>query len=527
MTNVSDTATIEPPISEWDELLARSQRYRYPNALNQQRQNARQQLVESAEQYVLRLHARAVRAGLPTVQTPLLTGDPGTKSLVMTGHQPVIFHPGLVSKYELTETFSRQQQSICVAVVIDTDQGDCGQFVFPHTESAESPAGAGTADPDGFSVSLITDSLAQAAGLYLDGKLKSSSAIQGISRRIVSELRHSELSTAAERTEVVLQQYGQLADEGVSAMEANLILRWQHGIGGSCLELPLSALSTFRDVLAETVRILASADEFCAMYNRLLDQFRQEHSIRNTANPFPSLEQSADRCELPFWVINQATLQRRPLRVTTVGNQLELLADDQSVVKLPLSDLTGGEVLEPLLLEGIQLVPRGALITAFLRVLFSDLFVHGTGGGKYDRFTDMLIRSWWQVEPAPFTVASDSRYLLAEQRSRLHQLEDLATQLRELQFNPQRHFGSGIFSEGLEEQLRQLTAAKQAAIASMQATRAVGVSAKSTGREIQQLTNQIRDLVGQEFEPRLKRLKSLTPETRDAINCRTFPWFLF
>lgn len=108
------------------------------------------------------------------------------------------------------------------------------------------------------------------------------------------------------------------------------------------------------------------------------------------------------------------------------------------------------EALTSLLFSGQQLVPRGALITAMLRLLFSDLFVHGTGGGQYDPCTDALIRNWWAVEPSPFAVASASRFLFADERQQLMQLQHVESQLREMQYNPQRFLGTNAFPAELE-----------------------------------------------------------------------------
>ena len=85
------------------------------------RQEARRRLVDAAQAYVLRLHQIAVEAGLPAMKERLLTGDPDEQPLVMTGHQPVVFHSVLTFKYEITQQFAREHNAICLAVVIDTD----------------------------------------------------------------------------------------------------------------------------------------------------------------------------------------------------------------------------------------------------------------------------------------------------------------------------------------------------------------------------------------------------------------------
>ena len=98
--------------------------------------------MQSAEEFVLRLNSIAEDTALPSNQQKLLTGDPATQPIVMTGHQPVIFHSGLTFKYETTERFAAENNAIGVAVIIDTYQGDAGQFSHPQkfAERLESAA---------------------------------------------------------------------------------------------------------------------------------------------------------------------------------------------------------------------------------------------------------------------------------------------------------------------------------------------------------------------------------------------------
>ena len=468
---------------------------------------ARQRLVDAAQQYTLRLTNAGVAAGVPASSDPLLTGDPNGQKIVMTGHQPVIFHSGLTFKYHVTEDFADDQSAIGIAVVIDTNMGDVDRYPFPQkldeggglrltqasmTSRAENEPNASrrvdeAETPDGFSPTL--------------------NSTPGLFARVQSE-------------------YGTLVLKGdVTPAEANLIVRWSHGIGAKLLELPLSAISSFPEVLALVADIINRADQFCSVHNETLGKFREDHRIRNSANPFPDLNVKPNRFELPLWTIGGPASDPTPLFVETGGNRTRLLADKETV-----HEFTGtltGEHLESLLLHGVQLIPRGALITSLLRLLFADLFVHGVGGGRYDKFTDEFVPAWWDVKPAPFVVASASTYLFAQRRARLLELEALQRNLRDLMFNPQRHFGTGRFSPELEEQLIRLSEEKTRAVEQLKTAKKEGRSAKDIGHQIQTITDSMKNLVAAEFEPQLKPLTSMDEDTRAAIECRTYPWFLF
>lgn len=509
---------LKPEFDDWSEWLSVSA----PEnpRLAALRQTARQRLIESSQQYVLRLNTLAEDAELPELKTPLLTGDPSDSPIVMTGHQPVLFHSGLTFKYEKTRAFADDHSAIGVAVIIDTDQGDAGQFAYPTRESAM----ASDSLAHDFPI-LAIETLAESHNLYAQGKLKSPAEIRQIGQAVAGSLRDLKHEESALQAEQIFERYVALAATKATALEANTLLRWHFGIGSGLLELPLSAIASFPEILKLTTDILKQPHRFAAAYNSALQTYREEHQIRNAANPFPDLRIEQDRCELPFWVVNHNRGTRYVLEVRLDGNVTELLANETVV------DTFAGNInedsLEPMLLQNLQIVPRGALITAYLRLLFSDLFVHGTGGARYDRFTDEFIRSWWNTDSSPFTVATASRFLFSEQRGEIERLKQIETDLRDLRFNPQRFFGAGVFEPELEERLVALMKDKQAAVDCMKSFHADGHSAKEAGKEIQKLTKRIRDAVDAGFESQLQLLKAVTPEQLDAINSRTYPWFFF
>lgn len=503
---------IDPPLSDWPSFRATLA----GSALQSLRTMARRRLVQSAEQFVQRLRDIGQGSGLLREPPSLLSGDSDSTPIVMTGHQPVIFHSGLTFKYATTESFAADTGAIAVAVIIDTDEGDAGAFTFPE---AASDSGAGSTQR----METAEATLGMAPSLYMASLKKPSARIETEAQRVITGLESCGCSMASTYFRKVADQYASLATE--SMMEANLIVRWNAGIGGRILELPLSAICGFPEVIRFFGEILSRPFEFAECYNETLSAFRTDQKIRNAANPFPNLQTSAEQCELPFWIVDRNAGIRSAVSIQTHGQDRTLVTTAGAVSEL----IPGNEAatIFSLMIAGKHLIPRGALITASLRLLFSDLFVHGTGGGRYDRYTDTLIRRWWNVEPSPFAVASASRYLFAEQRQELSRIQGIAGQLRDLQFNPQRHFGTGIFSPALEESLRQKIARKDAAVERLRMARDSGESARDIGREIQQIGDEIKTSVAAEFEGQLSILKVTSDQSIATLNNRLWPWMFF
>ena len=507
-----------PSLSEWPELLKRHRPFQVDSELAQLRSSARMSLVDAAQQYVLRLSDVAAKANVAIEAAEVLTGDAQTQPIIMTGHQPVMFHGGLTFKYDCTEQTAANQTAIGIAVTIDTDEGDPGAFLYPQTDPAATEQSAKQ-------LNLAEISFCESRGLYGSVPLLPTDQLNARLQTVRTDLEQTAGPHALKDFEKVGEEYCRLATAGVSAAETNLITRWSRGIGSRLLELPLSAICRFPEVLQLTASVLADSRTFVAAYNNSLQQFREHHSLRNQANPFPDLQTSNEGAELPFWVVDTNHNTRHRLFMHAVDGVPTLVANGQPVALCP--DGEAVDVLNRLALRNVQLIPRGALITAFLRLLFADLFVHGIGGGHYDAFTTVFIESWWKVEPPPFVVASASEYLFAERRSNIQNLRILNKNIRDLRFNPQRHFGTGEFTESVEAELQTLHAKKESTVAQLKLAQASGKSAREIGHQIQLVSDRIQEVVDNAFSQQLAALNELTPQTAEAVNCRTYPWFLF
>lgn len=84
--------------------------------------------------------------------------------------------------------------------------------------------------------------------------------------------------------------------------------------------------------------------------------------------------------------------------------------------ELPLWRIGANQPRMPVMVDGGEvpregLVPRGLLMTGMLRAAGCELFIHGTGGGAYDRVTEQWFRSWLGLELSPAAVVSATRLL--------------------------------------------------------------------------------------------------------------------
>jgi hypothetical protein len=233
-------------------------------------------------------------------------------------------------------------------------------------------------------------------------------------------------------------------------------------------------------------------------YNESLERYREEHSIKNAANPFPNLKTRNGSYELPLWVVTDK--ERKPF--WSSASQSIQLPDDS------------------------YLATRGSITTMLLRAYCSDIFIHGLGGGKYDRFVTMFASEYLRVELPGFVVASRTRVLDEGRVESLSAAIRRGRSIKEIVSHTQRYLGTGIFSESEEAQLRGLVANR----AKLREELSITLSAEqrsAAAHALNQANREVREIVqGSSLRRDVEGLYR-NENLLERWSYREFPYFLF
>ena len=188
--------------------------------------------------------------------------------------------------------------------------------------------------------------------------------------------------------------------------------------------------------------------------------------------------------EAPFWIWSQANPRRKRLFVKRNGDEL-LLTDRQDInARLTLTEQGDAgravEQLAELARSGVKIRSRALVTTLWARLVLSDLFIHGIGGGNYDLVTDRIIERFFHRMPPGFMILSATLFLPINHSPRQTNLRsvpgegqgeggdmaaDPATidwQLRELTYHPERYI-DGVFEQSQDKpaEVRSLVESKR------------------------------------------------------------------
>ena len=292
----------------------------------------------------------------------------GKRRIIGTGHQPLLWHPGILAKDIVACAMAGHLRAQALHVVVDHDTLDWLDLEVPV-----------------------------AAGQRLQ-----------VVRIVLAALKPN--VPACCQPPVPVRTIEIAIDAAATRWGDRLLVNLdpirsafdRPGIWSNAAEQITAALCRLRQqVTAPLPVVFASQLVQTERFGQLVDQMRAQavHCVRcyndaaeaHRAAGIAPLQVLPDQVELPLWAVGWRKPRHRVYAQVAGGATSLRLKDGRSVGA-----------------AGLTLAPRALLLTGLLRSGYCDLFIHGRGGALYDRVTEAWWGNWLQSELAPrATVSAD------------------------------------------------------------------------------------------------------------------------
>lgn len=437
-------------------------------------------------------------------------GDPDGL-IVLTGHQPQLYHPGVWIKDFLLQRLADESGATALDLVVDTDGFDvvavtapcmtpgvarCSQYLAVGAEDA---CFAGSSVPSARDLEEFCSSA--------DSMLSSLPA--------PAVRRH--FSTFCERLRAAAADAGNLSELVTLARR-----RYEATAGTDYLELPMTSLARTRSWLTFVADLALSAERFSEAYNAELAEYRAVNKTRSAAQPFPDLASADGLVELPLWRIvagHRSSVRVEPL---PEGGARIVGAQGETVVELP---AVGRDAVTALEASGELFAPKALALTLFVRLFVCDLMIHGVGGGRYDRVTDGVCRRYFGVEPNAYVVASMTMYLpLGAHVVTEEEVAAAKERLNRLDHNPDALLGEVEFDSAAEQSRAAALAAEKMSLVA--AIAAPGADKKTLGLRIREVNTGLSSLLAPLKDGLAADLAALEGQfaASEILTDRTYPF---
>jgi hypothetical protein len=323
----------------------------------------------------------------------------GEAPIIATGHQAWLWHPGILAKDMAAAEAARAVGTDALHVVVDQDVHETLVLEVPHRAGPRLEVRRhrlAATRPD-----LPTGSQPPADAAEVIRRLQD---LAGQAPESAAAMRRLEQAVAA----------ASAAPAGNLAQQVGLILH--HLMRPWTGELPLFFATDLMRMPEsfEVVRDMLHDAYAC------IGGYNQAVAATPGAGIAPLLH-GPDLVELPLWLLRWQQPRRRVL--ADLGDRLPALVDETGL-PIDLNAMASDTSHSP---QADRLAPRALLLTALVRSLGCGLFIHGKGGGIYDRITEQWWSRWRGNGPAlgPMAVVSADLFLdfdvpLADRRELAH-----------------------------------------------------------------------------------------------------------
>jgi hypothetical protein len=460
------------------------------------RRRARREAVAAAARFSERL-------GVPVAPAP---AEPDL--VVVTGHQPELFHPGIWVKHFLLQRLAEETGATALDLVVDSDGFSSLGVEVPSMRPvlARRSIYLAVGEPD---------------GCYATAPVPPPERIREFREAGLAALwtlpapaigRHFDQFCA--EIEGAARDASNLAEVVVLARR-----RYEASAGTTYLELPITAEASGGAFRAFFVDLALRAERVRDAYNGALHTYRARKKMRSLAQPFPDLARDGDLIELPFWTLVNGTRKSVWARSSDV---VEIRVEDQVFVRLPRDPEAAAAALEA---APMRLAPKAATLTMYNRLFVADLFVHGIGGARYDRVTDAIAEALYGVEPLPFAVASMTMYLpIGARVVTSGEIEEAERRLDRFTHNPDDFLDEVDFaSAGERKRAFELAEEKERLV---EALGRPGADKRSLGARVREINREMGELLAplrEELREEIQHLRERR-NAADVLTDRTYPF---
>jgi hypothetical protein len=369
--------------------------------------------------------------------------DVAHEHLLLAGHQPELFHPGVWIKHFALSGLSRRHRLTALNLVVDNDTVKATALRVPHPPTPEHPWA--------YAASVSFDRWT-GEDPYEERTILERPLFEHFADNALAILRAWPL-------EPLLGPFWldvlRLADRtpllGACLAGARRMLerRW----GCHNLEVPVSAVCRTEPFAWFACHLLSDLPRFHAIYNECVHDYRRRHGIRSRNHPVPDLATDGDFLETPFWGWRSGQARRGRLLARLVRDRVELRSHMQAWPSLPSPAADPSSVVaayQALERDGYKVRSRALSNTLYARLFLGELFIHGIGGGKYDELTDTILHRFYNREAPEFLILTATRLLpLPLLPCRPDNRRRLIRQVRDIHYNPQRHLAGVTGLDGL------------------------------------------------------------------------------
>ncbi|GEM_PF-1252532 len=317
---------------------------------------------------------------------------------IATGHQPIFYYPGILIKNYYAGKLAAEAGGAALNFVVDSDTGKIEIPVPCKNEHGLCKT----------HVSIKNDQNTVFSGFQPSGK---------DADRFFSEIENylNTLGNDFQQIQTAFQQYKQQFLQTFEIKELfidtanSLRAEFESALGIKLYDLKVSDISKTKAYNLFIYYIIKNIESFCFHYNKAIYQNKNKDY-----QPVKEACKMDGLYELPFWLIKDDV--RYPVFGCITGDKmLHFYSPEINYeTKISVAGMTVEQIAAKMS-KTFTLYPKATILTIMIRLFFSDLFIHGTGGVEYEKVNNIFMQSFFGLHSKlQFKSATGNIYLPLE-----------------------------------------------------------------------------------------------------------------
>jgi len=336
------------------------------------------------------------------------------KPIIATGHQPILYYPGILFKNYYAGLLAVKTGGSALNFIVDSDNGKI-EIPVPFSNNNKMYKDQ---------VVIKSDRDTVFSGFH-----PSPEEVNQFFTRIGNDLRtldnnHQKIQKAFQNYQMAFSQIFEKTKHFIDT-ENTLRTEFESSLGINFYDLKISDVSNTKAYNRFILYIIKYIKTFRFHFNEAINQNKNKDY-----QPVKELSQTEDWYELPlWWIIND---RRYPVFMRTTDKTLYFSSPEiNEKINISISGNTEEQIANKLNTV-ITLYPKATTLTFMTRILFSDLFIHGSGAVEYEKVNNRFFNTFFGLNSSlQFISATGNIYLPLE--NNMPDLSEIEENYRRLQ----------------------------------------------------------------------------------------------
>ena len=324
---------------------------------------------------------------------------PTDHPLILTGHQPVFYHPGLWAKCLTASLLAEAVQGTACHKITDTALSPEHLHYMPEVEENGK---ARRQQIDFFqNKDLKKDEKTMPYAFLPPPDFSALEKIFGDAQVFSPPSVKKNIKEYEEKIKIAPKDYPTWNDFHLYTL--NLL----DGFSGTQrLYMTASKLWESEPFIQFLTYWFTNLPELTEHYNQALNDYRKKYQIKHKMTPISNLRFENWWFEVPFWAVTKFH-QRHSLWAKKEGKHFMLKTKGaEGTYSVEMEDFRGGLGVLP-----ISIWPKAMPQTLFCRFYLCDYFIHGVGGSAYEEVNDIFFERLFKLKPLSFGTVTATYYI--------------------------------------------------------------------------------------------------------------------